>query len=110
MSIHYLPQGKQLNVAAEFIAGPGKVHIIETESGDFCYPNGVLVCDRGHLSHLPRGYRERAMEWFDKKYGEKVKKAESQESAAKEMVIQKEEQDEGIGSIPGLAEEMERLG
>lgn len=41
----------------------------ETIQGDFVYASGKLVENRDHLMELPEPHRERAIKWFDEKYG-----------------------------------------
>lgn len=100
--------GKLLRVIRSFIPGPGKIPIMETDSG-FCYLNGDMVSDRGHLGSLPRIHRDRAIAWFDKIYGEKTRRAESVGNVLEEIKPIEETKDEGILALPELVEEIDRV-
>lgn len=102
--------GKMLNVVRSFSGGPNKPSIMEVADGGFCYLDGTPVFDKNHFISLPKGHKERAIEWFKSTYGEKVNKVEpSTESKLVDMQAD-ENEEENVVTLPELKDELLREG
>jgi hypothetical protein len=60
--------GKEVYTLHYFTMEEG--NCFETVSGDFIYPNGESVKDRTLLEALPEQHRQRALAWWEKKFGD----------------------------------------
>ena len=59
--------GKEVWIIHNFTTEVGNV--LETTGGDFIYPNGEPVSDRLFLDLLPDQHKQRALAWWDHRFG-----------------------------------------
>jgi len=59
--------GKEVWIIHNFTTEVGNV--LETTGGDFIYPNGEPVSDRLLLDLLPDQHKQRALAWWDHRFG-----------------------------------------